>query len=419
MATFCDSTFVGTLVVDVGAVTTRVGYAGDDSPRAIYPSAVCAWVDDAGGPQHGVLEHEPKLSPETFARLEARAMTTRSGAVDEWVLRGLLDHGLQQLGCISWAAHPVLLTEPTCADSSMRRHTAEFMFEEMGVPALCVSRSAELVAVGVGAATAVVLELGGEAATAAVVADGMVMTRSVQRSPFGGVNIARTLMKLASKHPSLGSTGIQPACTLRAPCHVSYRVMRDNELARDLLETVGRCAEFTVRPTKGKHKGAAVAPAPAPTAEYTLPDGRTLELGEQSTSVSEHLFNEHPVEAGGLPPLQALVLNSIATTDGDLHKELMRHVVLTGGMTSMPGLPERFEAELRAAANASTVQSILNVAHRTTLINAHPHDRRHGAWLGGSILGSLGSHHELWMSRAEYEEYGASLITRKGMQYTW
>ena len=35
------------------------------------------------------------------------------------------------------------------------------------------------------------------------------------------------------------------------------------------------------------------------------------------------------------------------------------------------------------------------------------------AWLGGSILASLGSFHEMWISRQEYEEYGASIVDRK------
>ena len=43
----------------------------------------------------------------------------------------------------------------------------------------------------------------------------------------------------------------------------------------------------------------------------------------------------------------------------------------------------------------------------------------HGAWLGGSILASMGTHQELWMSRAEFEEHGPGLISRKGFQYCW
>jgi actin-related protein len=34
-------------------------------------------------------------------------------------------------------------------------------------------------------------------------------------------------------------------------------------------------------------------------------------------------------------------------------------------------------------------------------------------WLGGSILGCLGSFHELWISKVEYEEWGSAIVNRK------
>ena len=34
-------------------------------------------------------------------------------------------------------------------------------------------------------------------------------------------------------------------------------------------------------------------------------------------------------------------------------------------------------------------------------------------WIGGSILASLGSFQQLWMSKAEYAEQGAQGILRK------
>ena len=40
-------------------------------------------------------------------------------------------------------------------------------------------------------------------------------------------------------------------------------------------------------------------------------------------------------------------------------------------------------------------------------------DRALSPWLGGSIVGSLGSFHELWVSRKEYQECGASIVDRK------
>lgn len=40
-------------------------------------------------------------------------------------------------------------------------------------------------------------------------------------------------------------------------------------------------------------------------------------------------------------------------------------------------------------------------------------ERRFSVWIGGSILASLGSFQQMWMSKAEYEEHGAGLIAKK------
>jgi len=42
-----------------------------------------------------------------------------------------------------------------------------------------------------------------------------------------------------------------------------------------------------------------------------------------------------------------------------------------------------------------------------------PAERRFGAWIGGSILASLGSFHQMWMSKQEYQEYGKVLVEKK------
>lgn len=40
-------------------------------------------------------------------------------------------------------------------------------------------------------------------------------------------------------------------------------------------------------------------------------------------------------------------------------------------------------------------------------------ERKFSVWIGGSILASLGSMQQLWMSKAEYEEHGSQLIMKK------
>lgn len=40
-------------------------------------------------------------------------------------------------------------------------------------------------------------------------------------------------------------------------------------------------------------------------------------------------------------------------------------------------------------------------------------ERKYGAWIGGSILASLGSFHQLWISKEEYEESGVGIIDKR------
>ena len=40
-------------------------------------------------------------------------------------------------------------------------------------------------------------------------------------------------------------------------------------------------------------------------------------------------------------------------------------------------------------------------------------ERRFGSWIGGSILASLGSFQQMWISKHEYEENGKSQVDRK------
>lgn len=53
----------------------------------------------------------------------------------------------------------------------------------------------------------------------------------------------------------------------------------------------------------------------------------------------------------------------------------------------------------------------------TCSISPHPRTHTHTRLLplftGGSILASLGSFQQMWMSRQEYEEHGPGLIHRK------
>ena len=42
-----------------------------------------------------------------------------------------------------------------------------------------------------------------------------------------------------------------------------------------------------------------------------------------------------------------------------------------------------------------------------------PPERKYSVWIGGSIIASLSTFQALWISKAEYEEFGPSIVLRK------
>jgi hypothetical protein len=81
-----------------------------------------------------------------------------------------------------------------------------------------------------------------------------------------------------------------------------------------------------------------------------------------------------------------------------MRQVLMGNVVLAGGGSLLAGLGERLNNEL-----------VRNFPHVKIHAPGNPTERRYGGWLGGSILASLGTFHQLWISKEEWQVSGIHL----------
>jgi len=101
--------------------------------------------------------------------------------------------------------------------------------------------------------------------------------------------------------------------------------------------------------------------------------------------------------------LHQMINTCIRNADPDVRRDLYSGIILTGGTTLTTGFQNRLLKELTAISS-----------QRFKIIATNfPAERKFSVWIGGSILGSLGTFQQLWMSKAEYEEHGASLVERK------
>jgi len=99
------------------------------------------------------------------------------------------------------------------------------------------------------------------------------------------------------------------------------------------------------------------------------------------------------------PGIHELVYNNISECDVDIRKDLYNNIVLSGGSTMYPGLPERLHREVSMLAPKTTRVKVVA-----------PPERKYSVWIGGSVLASLTTFQSMWITKEEYEEGGAAII---------
>jgi actin-related protein len=134
---------------------------------------------------------------------------------------------------------------------------------------------------------------------------------------------------------------------------------------------------------------------------YELPDGDVITIGNERFRCPEVLFKPSFLgkDEGGI---HVATYNSIMNCDIDIRKSLYANIVLSGGTTMYPGFAERLKKEVTALA-----PSTMNVK-----IVARP-ERKYSVWIGGSILASLQSFQNMWITKKEYNECGPNIVHRK------
>ena len=94
--------------------------------------------------------------------------------------------------------------------------------------------------------------------------------------------------------------------------------------------------------------------------------------------------------------------NSIMKCDVEIRRDLYQNTVLSGGTTMFPGIADRMQKEMMQKAPSSIMSKIIA-----------PPERKYSAWIGGSILASLSTFQQMWISKQEYDESGPSIVHRK------
>lgn len=453
---------INAIVLDPGSYSTRIGYSGDDFPKAIVPSL---YAKDFDGTIHfdGSLDYT-KSNREVLPILKDSLVDDWEGAVAQY--RHYFDNVLK----VDYEEQPILITEPVWGNKEYRRKLIETIYEEFSFPALYLAKTPSCVSFQQGRLTCLVVDMGHDSVSVTPVVDGICLLRNLMKTHYAGLFVNDQIKDaLIASYPRLDLT---PLYKIKSKTAVNYP-LGAIYVARDLPQSITESydsvqqrkfyteAKELLLETPEKRLNSSNSQQAAAMKEDLLkeeherimeaPLGQSFTTGLERYAWADLLFDPssypfkdavladkylpssgelsltspyddyRPIkrarkgETGQATPtpapdsadpykvrgLSQLVNHAISTIDIDLRTAIASTIIVTGGLSMIPQLNDRLSVELL---NANPALKIKIHASGTSL------ERTTQAWMGGSVLASLGTFHQMWVSRTEYDEAGADRI---------
>ncbi|XP_042496524.1 actin, clone 302-like [Macadamia integrifolia] len=364
------------IILDSGSGTIKAGFAGEEAPRTVFPTFVGGLKYD--GPLFEIDQRKKNYIGDD-AKINRGICTLRypieNGIITNWDdIESLWHHTFYKQLCVAPEEQPILLTEPPLNPIENRDNIAHMMFEIFNVPSLYVAIPGVLSLYASGHRTGIALDCGDTVTHTVPIVEGQVLSHAILREDLGGRDVTEAIMK-DSKIP----LDIKDSAEREIVCDLKEKlcyVVNDYELElKQALQNRGlieRC--------------------------YELPDGQVITVAVERFLGPEVLFQPLLIgkESEGI---HEMIYNSILRCDEEHWKDLYSNIVISGGSTLFPGIAERLNKEIL----------VLAPSNKKIKVEAPP-ERKYSVWIGGSILASLRSFQQNWISKEDYEESGPDIL---------
>ncbi len=309
------------IIIDIGEASCKVGFAGEEKPRAKFPSLV---------------------GREKYAAVMVDARTKKVYVGEECEhMRGVLKIGypIQRGNIMNWedyfeilthifytvlrvdpSKHPIIYIEHLLTPQETREYIARVFFQTYNVPAIFMVPSSVLAMFSVGLTNGFVIDSGEGITYLAPVFNGEPFFPAVTKLPLAGMDVAENLKGLL----------------LRRGHSLQYSAQK--EIARDIKE---KNCYIAIDPIAEKAKT-----NPKDLNQYPLPDGEVIKLDPETRfSAAEILFNPG-VLGYNCESIPQAIISCLTKLDTYWRWELLKNLVLAGGNTNIKGFELRMEKEL-------------------------------------------------------------------------
>jgi actin len=371
------------IVIDCGSGVCKAGIGGDDLPRTVFSAVVgrckekSLLIGSSSKDNDAYIGDEAQL----FRGLMSINYPIVHGLVKNWDDAELLwQQCFYDLG-MPPTEHPLLLTDAPSNPKVNRERTTQIAFEKFQTCDFFIAIQALLPLYALGRGTGVVLDTGDGVTHVVPIFEGYALTHAIQRIDIAGADLTEYLANLLTQRG------------------YSFKTSFEREIVKDIKEKLSLVSIDYLSEAEALMKDKELEKEYEEV--YELPDGEKVLVGSEKFKCPEVLFQPNLIgkEVQGI---HELVWNSVLKCETDIRRELIGNVLLSGGTSMFEGLPERLTKE------------IMNLAPTSMRVKVNaPPERKYTVWIGGSIMTSMSTFSDMWISKDDYEEFGPGVVHRK------
>ena len=313
--------FPGTpIIIDLGSAYVKVGFAGEPSPRFVFPCITGTEKYKAVLVDVGARNIYVGNDAERMRGVLKINYPIQRGQIMDWdSFYEILNYIFYTLLRIdNLREYPVFYTEPPFVDRETKEYIARVFFETHRVKSLTMMSTPLLSMFSVGLTSGLVIESGDGLTWVVPVLNGQIIHQAVQKITLAGTDINQNLKNLLMREGiSISSSAV-------------------NEIIREIKE---KHCYFILDPEKTTQKREYF--------NYPMPDGSNLKIPDAVLhEAPEALFNPAMLGYANVMSLQQAIIACLRIMDKQYWSELLSHIVFSGGNLSYSGFQERFEIEI-------------------------------------------------------------------------
>ena len=363
------------IIIDLGTNSIKFGFSSDLFPRHVIPNMIGQVKSNSFSPiknydnyycgydalynsssldlSYPLLDNNGKFSPKVEYKKDF-----------EKIFHYIFKEKLQ----IDEVNYNILLIDSIFTSIKEQEIIAQILFEKFKIFNLHFEPQSVMSLYSTSKSSGLIINSGEMLTEIVPIYEGYIISDCINRFPVGGYDLTKKFMEKYKKDFEENNV-----------CNKYY-------MGQKIKEKFGR-----IFPSRKEYEDM-INKNEANKQEYYLPDGNTIEIGNEIYEIPELMFTPELLNIQG-QNLPEIIVDTINKCEISTRKELFNNIILGGGNTCIKGFDQRLKNEI-------------NELKKKNCGIIAMEERGYSAWIGASRISTWGNFDTQWISRNEYFSKG-------------